>query len=709
MEILSAMLRKAEKDSLFTGIRISRGAPSISHLFFANDSLLFLQVTPEACDNLAALLSEFCSLSGQVINLQKSFVKFSPNIPWDYREYLARSLQLQSKPSLGSYLGFPVELGRSKVAEFGFLIDKVVHRLSAFASLGLSAAAKLVIINSVLVASFNHILSVFRVPSSICSKVDNLLARFWWKSDPHSKGLALRSKSLLHLPRGMGGLSIRRLESFNSVLLARQCWRIHHHPQLLISKLLSAKYPSFHLSSPRRISGASWGCQGLVHGLSVLSEGVAWKVGSGTQVRILQDSWVPGEPVLFRDNCETPFPSHVSSIINLRSYAWDTSLVHQLFDSSTAHRILAQERPSRPMDDFVYWNYSKDGTFSTKSAYAMLLGRLTVSHGSSDIPSSWWQKYWGLPLLPKLHCFGWKLLHNALPLGSILRLRGIPVDSTCVFCLQDQETQDHLFLDCPFISNLWSTAPNISSLIVCRDYPFSIWVMELVTNLRHSKSWETLVSLFSFFWSIWIARNHKVFRQAVISPALVLHFMQDWVTRSSAAQDFRGSFHASRIFSGPRCGSTSTSSLSYLHGDSLSFDALCLVFDGAFDSRDFSAWAGWIFRHLDSDRVIGGGARAFLASSALHSELQTCLWALKVVSHRGFDKLVLYTDCSNLVTYLRAKDNWDISCIWLLQEIRNLLGGFNSCAIRKVPRRWVAPAHWLALQARQRRLLLWSF
>ncbi|XP_021721367.1 uncharacterized protein LOC110688926 [Chenopodium quinoa] len=131
-----------------------------------------------------------------VINLQKSYVKFSPNTPMDYRDFLAHSLRLHCKPALGSYLELPVDLGRSKISDFGFLVDKVVQRLLSFASLGLSSAAKLVIINSIMVASFNHVLSVFK-------------------------------------------------------------------------------------------------------GQAVLSKGIAWKVGSGSHVRIIEDSWVPGEPLFF--------------------------------------------------------------------------------------------------------------------------------------------------------------------------------------------------------------------------------------------------------------------------------------------------------------------------------------------------------------------------------------------------------------------------
>ncbi|XP_021737182.1 uncharacterized protein LOC110703699 [Chenopodium quinoa] len=642
MEVLSAMLRRGERSSLFKGIKISRGAPSISHLFFADDSLLFLEVNPDACANLMTLLSEFCSLSGHVISLQKSAVKFSPNTPTDYRDFLARSLKLQVMPSLGSYLGLPKELSLSKVADFGFLIDKVVQCLSCLASLRLSSAAKLVIINSILVASFNHILSVFKVPSSICATIDNLLARFWWKSDPHSRGLVLRSKTLLHLPKGMGGLGIRRLDSFNSALLARQCWRIQHNPQLLVSRLLFAKYPSLRYVHTKSISGSSWGCRGLLQGLSALSKGIAWKVGSGSRVHVLEDAWVPGEPLSFRNNCEMPLPSHVSSIINPRSYAWDMVLVHRLFDSSTSNRILALERPTKPMDDFVYWKFSRDGNFSTKSAYAMMLRQFSPSDGMLPFSFAWWKVFWKLPILPKLQCFCWKFLHNALPLFGTLQAHGIPVDSTYVLCHNNQETVDHLFRDCSFINSLWSANSFLQSLMVRGDKPFSVWFVDKVLSLRRSKSWEALMVLISFLWAIWIARNHKIFRQAVISPAFIFLTMQDWTSRGLASQDNKSSSLVPSIGSRSRVMPDTKSSCfsCCFQGSGDSSFGICLVFDGAFNAHDNAAGAGWVFRRPSSDVVIGGGSRAFLSSSALHSELQALLWALRSAGHRGFRRVV---------------------------------------------------------------------
>ena len=64
------------------------------------------------------------------------------------------------------------------------------------------------------------------------------------------------------------------------------------------------------------MSRPSWGCRGLLSGFSVLSRGLVWKVGSGARVRILEDSWVPGGPVHFKDQpSEAATPSLVSSLL----------------------------------------------------------------------------------------------------------------------------------------------------------------------------------------------------------------------------------------------------------------------------------------------------------------------------------------------------------------------------------------------------------
>ena len=84
-EGLSVLLRKAERDSLIRGISICRRAPRISHLFFADDSIVFCRATNDECVALQNLLALYANASGQVVNNDKTALFFSANTPQNTR------------------------------------------------------------------------------------------------------------------------------------------------------------------------------------------------------------------------------------------------------------------------------------------------------------------------------------------------------------------------------------------------------------------------------------------------------------------------------------------------------------------------------------------------------------------------------------------------------------------------------------------------
>jgi hypothetical protein len=65
---LSALFRKAEKDSLIKGVSICHGGPRVSHLFFVDDSIIFYRATISECAVLLKLLSTYENASGQQVN-----------------------------------------------------------------------------------------------------------------------------------------------------------------------------------------------------------------------------------------------------------------------------------------------------------------------------------------------------------------------------------------------------------------------------------------------------------------------------------------------------------------------------------------------------------------------------------------------------------------------------------------------------------------
>src|ERR1044072_5069790 len=55
-EVFSAMISNAIMDESLHGIRVAPTAPSVSHLFFSDDSIIFARATPEEVDIIRSIL-----------------------------------------------------------------------------------------------------------------------------------------------------------------------------------------------------------------------------------------------------------------------------------------------------------------------------------------------------------------------------------------------------------------------------------------------------------------------------------------------------------------------------------------------------------------------------------------------------------------------------------------------------------------------------
>lgn len=129
MEFLGHLIEGKCNEQLWTKATTSKSRPAFSHLFFADDLVLFARANPENCSTIKEVLHEFCTRSGQVVSEAKSWIYFSPNVDPDIRETLANTLGFQTTPNLGKYLGFPLKHSKNRSHDFGFGLDRVKQKL----------------------------------------------------------------------------------------------------------------------------------------------------------------------------------------------------------------------------------------------------------------------------------------------------------------------------------------------------------------------------------------------------------------------------------------------------------------------------------------------------------------------------------------------------------------------------------------------------
>lgn len=146
------------------------------------------------------------------MNLAKSFVKFSKSTSHDHATTYKSILTVPQVNKVPNHL--PIDITKGKTRDFTYLMDSITKRILSWAPLRLSQAAKLVLNNSILVSISSHVMKCFKLPLSITNKIDSLISRFWWATNG-DRGIHWARRHTIQCPKGMGGLGIRAVATFN--------------------------------------------------------------------------------------------------------------------------------------------------------------------------------------------------------------------------------------------------------------------------------------------------------------------------------------------------------------------------------------------------------------------------------------------------------------------------------------------------------------
>ncbi|KAL0443717.1 UNVERIFIED_CONTAM: putative mitochondrial protein [Sesamum latifolium] len=171
IEALSHLIRLEEARGNLTGVAVSHHAPRVSHLLFADDTLIFCQATEEAIRCVKNILSLLEAASGLKVSVEKSSIVFSKNTPIAVKEHLANLMGMRLEEHYNKYLGLPTTVGRSKREVFQHVKERVWAKLQDWQAKNLSQAGKVTLIKSVIQSIPTFIMSCFRLPTNICGEI----------------------------------------------------------------------------------------------------------------------------------------------------------------------------------------------------------------------------------------------------------------------------------------------------------------------------------------------------------------------------------------------------------------------------------------------------------------------------------------------------------------------------------------------------------
>ena len=189
---------------------------------------------------------------------------------------------------------------------------------------------------------------------------------------------------------------------------------------------------------------------------------------------------------------------------------WDSDIIYDIFEGRDAELILSIELGGNEKDTW-YWCYEKLGHYSVKTAY-ILLQENKENHSTLD-NSGFWRKLWQLKLPSKIKNFLWRAVSRCLPTKDLLRTRGIDINSLCPICQVDDESIEHILVNCSFADH----CHQLSSSFVIQEgsSSFAEWLSRVFE--KHNQT-EILVHVV-ICWLLWKNRNDAVWKQKSIDSS----------------------------------------------------------------------------------------------------------------------------------------------------------------------------------------------
>ncbi|KAK9995232.1 hypothetical protein SO802_024935 [Lithocarpus litseifolius] len=324
---------------------------------------------------------------------------------------------------------------------------------------------------------------------------------------------------------------------FNDSLLAKQAWRLLHDHNSLFYKVFKARFfPNTSIMEARDSRLGSYAWRSILIGRDVIQRGARWRVGDGKNIRIWQDYWIPRmHPTLLSACPISDFEdSSVDILIDPQSRQWNVEMVEGLFNEEEVELIKQIPLSNVASEDILYWPYSSNGVYSSKSGYKFLKMEdelMDRAHNSVvEDDSQVWKRLWSMNAPQKVKTLLWRACREALPTKCSLFRRKITEEDLCVRCRAAIENSLHALWSCTELDLVWGD-PELWSFR--NEVQFLSFKELLSWIIKHTQ----LLELFAVtVWSIWNQRNRVRLNQPADAIHQIAYLSKKWLAEYQARQ-----------------------------------------------------------------------------------------------------------------------------------------------------------------------------
>ncbi|GKU94281.1 hypothetical protein SLEP1_g7800 [Rubroshorea leprosula] len=545
-EGLNGLVASTVEKGRYKGVEIGSGDVMVTHLQFADDTIFFGDATEDNIRVIKCIMRTFELASGLKINFKKSQL-IGVRVDQSWCAKMAFQLCCKEGKLPLRYLGIPIGGNHRRKAMWQPMVESVRRKLASWRGQYLSMGGHITLINSVLSSLPVFLMSTYAIPKSIIHTIDKLRRSFLWGGKGDEKKIYCIGWDKVCKKKEEGGLGVRDLRKFNLALMGKWWGRLAENGEGMWKKIIGAKYGKGGghwqdwIKESREVGSAWWrdvcGINAM-DGESIgwLKEGFRVKIGEGNTVSFWWDKWrgeeslanmFPRLYLLATDKTKTC--SEMGNRTN-GLWEWNLSWRRSLFEWEKEEAMELQNsiqnvQLSQGCMDSWEWIHNKDGQYSTKSAYSILM-----KEGREAREITTFCRIWNSVLPSKISAFNWQLLLDRIPTKRNLLTRGIIKDNQdckCGICGEEEEDSKHLFLECSMVRWIWMACAkwwgiNVTLGADCWN-TFQVAGRELKEK-GVREGWDCIWN--SLVWTVWLGRNQKTFQGKEINREKLLELIQ---------------------------------------------------------------------------------------------------------------------------------------------------------------------------------------